>query len=244
MHTPDWLLLVSRDGVVEAVDGGAPAAWVSRRIDACSGLPDAVKAAARKLVRDLAQPLSNTLLRRIRIEPPDPESPSVTLLSVEAILLRPDEVAFAPLLRQALEPLAHQAEGMGVSLRVASESDLPARVSLDGSKIVWAVTTLVGNALRYLRRGGSTLPGGHVGVTLGHNPGQRMVSITVEDDGPGISAEVQARLLGDDAGEATGVSLRLVHEVVAAHGGGMVIKSSTAPENRGTAVTLWLPVRG
>jgi signal transduction histidine kinase len=244
MDTPDWLLLVSRDGVVEAVDGGAPAAWVSRRIDACCGLADAVKSAARKLVRDLSQPLSTTLVRRVRVESPGSESPSVTLLAVEAILLRPDEVPFAPLLRKALEPLAHQAEGMGVSLRVEAESDLPARISIDGSKIVWAVTTLVGNALRYLRRGGATLPGGHVGVTLGHSAAQRMVSITVEDDGPGISTEVQAKLLGADAGEATGVSLRLVHEVVAAHGGGMVIKSSTAPESRGTAVTLWLPVRG
>jgi hypothetical protein len=55
---------------------------------------------------------------------------------------------------------------------------------------------------------------------------------------------VGAQLLAPDAGEAAGVSLRLVHEVVGAHGGGMVIKSSTAPEDRGTAVTLWLPVRG
>ncbi len=81
-------------------------------------------------------------------------------------------------------------------------------------------------------------------VALAYNAAQRMVSITVEDDGPGISPEVQARLLGADPSEATGVSLRLVHEVVAAHGGGMVIKSSTAPADRGTAVTLWLPVRG
>ncbi len=106
------------------------------------------------------------------------------------------------------------------------------------------MTALVGNALRYLRRGGATMPGGHVGVTLGHNAAQHMVSITVEDDGPGISADVQARLLGEGAAEATGVSLRLVHEVVAAHGGGMVIKSSTAPEDRGTAVTIWLPAGG
>jgi len=41
----------------------------------------------------------------------------------------------------------------------------------------------------------------------------------------------------------TPMSLRLVHDIVGAHGGGTVIKSSTAPEDWGTAVTLWIPVR-
>src|SRR5262249_22690845 len=148
-----------------------------------------------------------------------------------------------PLIRKALEPLARQAEGMGISLRIDASADVPGHVSIDPTKIVWAVTTLVGNALRYVRRGGLTLPGGHVGVALAHNAAQRMVSITVEDDGPGIPAEVQARLFSPDIDEATGLSLRLIHEVVAAHGGGMVIKSSTAPEDRCTAITLWLPAR-
>ncbi len=106
------------------------------------------------------------------------------------------------------------------------------------------MTTLAGNALRYVRHGGPARRGGYVRVSLGASPAKDMVSITVEDDGPGIPANVQARLLASDPCEATGVSLRLINDVVAAHGGGMVIKSSTAPEDRGTAVTLWLPVRG
>lgn len=244
MGLPDWLLLVGRDGTIEAVDGGAPASWIARRIDDCAGLPDAVKRAARKLVRDPADPLASTRLRRVLVEPETAGAPSFTLLAVEAILLRLDEVAFEPLIRKALAPLAHQAEGLGVSLRVEADAGLPLRLPIDAAKIAWAVTTLAGSALRYLRRGGATLPGGHVGVALGHNAAQRMVSITVEDDGPGISAEVQARLLDGDGGDTTGVALRLVHEVVAAHGGGMVIKSSVAPEDRGTTVTIWLPVRG
>jgi signal transduction histidine kinase len=235
---------LDRDGAIEAVDGGAPASWVGRRIHEHGGLPEGVTHAAWRLVRDLAEPQASRRVRRVRVEPQAPGGPSFTLLVVEAILLRPDEVEIEPLLRKALEPLARQAEALGVSLSVETEPGLPARASIDPSKIVWAVTTLVGSALRYLRRGSAKLPGGHVGVALGHNAAQRMLSITVEDDGPGISAEVSARLLHHDSGEATGVSLRLVHEVVVAHGGGMVIKSSTAPEDRGTTVTLWLPVRG
>jgi len=89
-----------------------------------------------------------------------------------------------------------------VSLRIEA-AGLPPRISVDPAKIAWAVTALVGSALRYVRRGSFTMPGGHVGV-----------------------------------------SLQMVHDVVAAHGGGMVIKSSIAPEDRGTVVTLWIPVRG
>jgi signal transduction histidine kinase len=245
MESADWLLLLSRDGIVEAVEGGAPPGWVGRRIDDCGALPAEAKSAARKLVRDLAQPLSSTLVRRVRVPAEQPGAPSYTLLAVEAILLHPADVAFEPLLRRALEPLQRQARAKDVSLNVEVGPGVPAQISVDAPRIAWAVTALVGNALRYVRRGSVSMPGGNIGVALGYNAGQRMVSVTVEDDGPGIPANVQARLLapGPD-GDAAGVTLRLVHDVMAAHGGGMVIKSSTAPADRGTAVTLWIPVRG
>jgi signal transduction histidine kinase len=240
----DWLLMLNRDGVVEAVDGGAPQRWIGRRIDACADLPEAVRAEARRLVRDLAQPRGDTLLRRARVRPEQPGAPSFTLLTVEAIVLRPAEIDLDPYLRRALAPLSAQAESVAVSLDVEITPEVPARASLDGPKIAWAMTALVGNALRYVRHGGARMPGGHIGVRLAHNVAQRMLSITVEDDGPGMPANVQARLLAAGAeGGATGVSLQLVHEVVAAHGGGMVIKSSSAAEDRGTTITLWLPAR-
>lgn len=245
MDNPDWLLMLSRDGIVEAALGGAPPSWIARRIDACNGLPEAVLHAARGLIRDLAQPKAGTLVRRVRVAPEHPGAPSFTLLAVEAILLRPADVELTPLVRRALAPLAEQAEAAAISLRIEVAPDVPARVSVDAAKVAWVVTALVGNALRYVRHGSGTMPGGHISVRLGRSPSSHMLSLTVEDDGPGMPAGVQARLLASNAeGEATGVSLRLVHEIVAGHGGGMVIKSSGAPENRGTTVTIWLPVRG
>lgn len=118
-------------------------------------------------------------------------------------------------------------------------------MSIDADKIAWAVTTLVGNALRYVRRGDDAMPGGNVLLRVAHNGPQQMVSITVHDDGPGIPASVRPWLLAPnpDTGRVAGVALRLVHDIVAAHGGGMVIKSSTEPSERGTTVALWLPVR-
>ena len=244
MQSADWLLLLNRDGTVETVDGGAPSSWIARRIDDCDGLPEEVRSAARRLVRDLAEALAGTLLRRIRVAPERSEDPWFTLLAVEAILVRP--VAFEPLVRRALEPLLRQAEEAGITLRIESTAGVPLAMSIDANKITWALTALVGNAFRYVRRGDLTMPGGNVGVRLAHNAAQKMVSVTVEDDGPGIPSEVQASLLVSSqvTGRTAGVSLHLVHELVAAHGGGMVIKSSTSPDRRGTAVTLWLPVRG
>ncbi|APR79937.1 Sensory box histidine kinase [Minicystis rosea] len=245
MNSPDWLLMVNRDGVVEAVDGGAPLRWIFRRVEACDGLPEGVLRAARGLVRGLAEPRAGTLIKRVCVPAEGPGAPSFTLLAVEAILLRPSEIEVVPFVRRALDPLAQQALAAAVTLRVEATADTPMQAAIDAPKIAWAVTALVGNALRYVRRGNARMPGGHIGVRLGHSAGRRMISITVEDDGPGMPADVQARLLGpSEEGDATGVSLRLVHEVVAAHGGGMVIKSSSAPDDRGTTITLWLPVRG
>jgi signal transduction histidine kinase len=241
----DWLLMVSRDGLVEAVDGGAPASWIARRVDDCAGLPDAVRVAARKLVRDLGQPLSATLVRRLRVGPEAPGSPSFTLLAVEAILIRPAETLLAPLVRRALEPLQVQAAAEQISLAIHLADDVPKVVSIDADKIAWALSAIAGNALRYVRRGDGGMPGGNVHVRVVHSLSQRMINVTVQDDGPGIPASVRPWLLQPDpkTGLAAGVGLRLVHDIVAAHGGGMVIKSSVEPAERGTTVTLWLPMR-
>ncbi|MFT3769760.1 MAG: HAMP domain-containing sensor histidine kinase [Minicystis sp.] len=244
MDNPDWLLLVNRDGVVEAVDGGAPIRWIFRRFETCDGLPEEVRIAARALIRELSQPRAGTPLSRRCVPPAGPRAPSFTLIAVEAILVRPAEIDLDPFVRRALDPLARQAEAAAVSLRIEVGADVPQRAVIDAPKIAWALTALVGNALRYVRRGFKG-PGGHIEVRLSHSAGGRMIGITVADDGTGIPADVQARLMGPSAeGDAVGVSLRLVHDVVAAHGGGMVIKSSTAPEDHGTTITLWLPMRG
>ncbi len=245
MEETDWLLMLSRDGTVEAVEGGAPASWVARRVDECAGLPDEVRRAARQLVRALAQPLAGTLVRRARVRAEAAGAPSFTLIAVEAILLRPAEVALAPLIRRALEPLTKQAAAELVSLQLDVADKAALAVSIDEDKLAWALGALVGNALRYVRRGDGVMPGGNVRVRVAHSASRRMVDITVQDDGPGIPASVRPWLLQPDpkTGRTAGIGLRLVHEIVAAHGGGMVIKSSADPSERGTAVTIWLPVR-
>jgi two-component system C4-dicarboxylate transport sensor histidine kinase DctB len=82
-----------------------------------------------------------------------------------------------------------------------------------------------------------------VRVTLGAGADQAMLSVTVEDDGPGIADDVRPWLFVPDpeTGRAKGLALKLVQEIAAAHGGGVVVKSSTDAGHRGTTITLWLP---
>lgn len=244
MDEMDWLVMVGGDGTVTAVLGGAPTAWIRRRVEDCAGMPEAVQAAARAFVRGLARPLSSTVVRRSRVASAGPGSPSFTLLSVEAIPLRPAEVALEALIRRALQPLMVQAESAHIALRIEVAEDLPRRTSLDGEKIAWAATVLVGNALRHVRRGSEAVSGGQIVVRLAYRDAQKMISIHVEDDGAGMTDTVRRWLLEEnpETGQSAGIALRLVHDVVAAHGGGMVIKTSTDPNDRGTGVTLWLPV--
>jgi signal transduction histidine kinase len=245
MDGTDWLLMLSRDGTVEAVDGGAPASWLARRVDECAGLPEGVRTAARKLVRELGQPLAGTLLRRVRVAPDAAGAPSFTLVTVEAIPIRPAEVGLAALIRHALSPLARQAAAERISLQLDLPDETPLSAAVDADKVSWALSAVVGNALRYVRRGDGVMPGGNVHVRAARNAAQRMINVTVQDDGPGIPLSVRPFLFQPDpeTGRTAGVGLLLVHDIVAAHGGGMVIKSSGDPSERGTTVTLWLPVR-
>src|SRR4030095_3595264 len=82
----------------------------------------------------------------------------------DAMPLRRAPTDVRELLRWSLEALRLQAEARDVALNVQVEKDVPAFVSLDRTKIAWVITALVGNALRYVRPGSQTMPGGSIAV--------------------------------------------------------------------------------
>src|SRR5262249_45580109 len=89
------------------------------------------------------------------------------------------------------------------------------------------------------------MPGGNIEVRVGFETAQSRMSIVVHDDGWGIPEGVRPWLLTPNpgTGRAAGVSLRIVHDIVAAHGGDMNIESSTRRRDHGTTVTLAIPSR-
>jgi len=98
-----------------------------------------------------------------------------------------------------------------------------------------ALSNLVGNAVEAL---GSS--GGEIALTS-VLAGDRL-RVTVEDDGPGVSPEVQARLFEpyfSARSGGTGLGLAIVKKIVEEHGG--TISAENRPEG-GFRVTLDLPL--
>ncbi len=130
---------------------------------------------------------------------------------------------------------AVQAREQRVHLEVASG---PAGTILgDETKLTWALSNLVANALRYTPSGGS--------IRLATEATNGTVLVSVSDTGPGIPPERQARIFerfvqqpeGGPAG-AAGLGLAIVRDFVQAHGGRILLDSAIG---RGTRFTLELP---
>jgi len=102
---------------------------------------------------------------------------------------------------------------------------------------------LMENAIRH------TPPGTRVRATVERVDGR--VRLTVEDDGPGIPAELRERVFerfvrgAGDRGGSSGLGLSIVHAVAQSHGGTVTIRSPTsngAQRPRGTLFEVMLPL--
>jgi two-component system OmpR family sensor kinase len=170
---------------------------------------------------------------------------TVQLLAIEAIAIRRWPTDLRNLFASKLDVISFQATAVDVTLRVAVADDVPAVVRLDPEKVAWAVTTLVGNALRYVRSGSRRPHGGTIDVRVGFDPTSSHVIIEVHDDGPGIPADTVTRLFRRDGlnVRGAGLALLLISDICAAQGGTVDVHSSTDMTAHGTTVRLAFPTR-
>ena len=108
----------------------------------------------------------------------------------------------------------------------------------DETKLSWALSNLVGNAIRY------TPAGGHVHVTAQSSDHKLLLSVS--DEGRGIPAEQRERVFDrfvQGAGQAemgaAGLGLSIVRDIVEAHRGRVHLDSIVG---RGSCFTLELPL--
>jgi signal transduction histidine kinase len=108
----------------------------------------------------------------------------------------------------------------------------PVIAQIDVGKIHQVIQNLVRNGLEAAQQGG------HVGVSV--NNGDQAVHIKVRDDGPGIPADVLARIYEpffSTKETGTGMGMAIVHSLVTMHGG--TIHVATTPQ--GTEFEVVVP---
>jgi signal transduction histidine kinase len=165
------------------------------------------------------------------------------ILTVHAVPVHLSAVDLRALLESTILVMEPQARAIGVSLTLEVGPDVPPTVRLDPEKIAWTFTALIGNALRFARRGTRLMPGGTIQVRARRAPASPHVVLEVQDDGSGIPADKLPHLLRRSPApiQASGLALGLVQDVIAAHGGEVQLESSTEPEHSGTTVRLIVP---
>jgi signal transduction histidine kinase len=144
-------------------------------------------------------------------------------------------------LRDVGEEVVRSLAGAAAERHLTLEMDLPSvpRVCGDYNKLVRVLMNLVGNSLKFTRRGG-------VSITAEVNDGEGQVYLQVRDTGEGIRANdlehifdrfYQAPQPGDRRG--TGLGLAFCREVITAHGGKIWADSTLGS---GTVITATLPI--
>ena len=157
--------------------------------------------------------------------------------AIESIPLRRQPVDVGVLVELTTEVMQRQARSMGITLDVRIEDDVPSIVRLDRDKVAWAITSLVGSAIRHVHG-----PDKRVDVHVAWDVARSTLSIGVRDNGPGMPSDHLSRLFRRDAWHpGSALALLLVEDIAAAHGGGITVKSSTGPVEHFTDIRFTIP---
>jgi signal transduction histidine kinase len=233
-------IVIGPDGTVLAATGDVPPGLVDVRLEDCDALSPEVREAGKALLEELRRSGERFLSHTLTLAG---GARSLQLVAIEALAIRRSMTDLRELVPSKLAVISWQATAVGVELSIHIADEVPPSVALDAEKVAWAVTTLVGNALRYVQSGSGSFSGSAIDVRVSHDPVASEVTIEVQDDGPGIPADTIARLFKRDGliVRGSGLALLLVRDIVAAHGGTVDVCSNTASVGHGTTIRLTFP---
>src|SRR5437867_12641504 len=154
----------------------------------------------------------------------------------KGVVPRPVPLDLVEFSRKVTDLQNPRATDLGVALAVAVPSS-PVPVSADPTLVHIVIANLVGNALDALA--GDHLSAPSVAVQVGRRGS--VAEVRVKDNGPGVSAQVRARLFepfvtGKPSG--VGIGLALSRNIARAHGGDLVLEEGGA----GASFLLTLPL--
>ena len=158
---------------------------------------------------------------------------TLSRLDIVAQRLELQKMDLGKLLSHAVQSFRSQAQEKGVQLSQSISVDGGSRgagksflVTMDATKIAWALSNLLTNAMRHTPRGGK--------VVVFLDASNDWVEIRVKDTGPGIELQRQERIfekfnphydLRVARSGAVGAGLAIAKEIVTAHGGEIWVAS-------------------
>ena len=215
-----------------------------------------LRAGATKAVSDLAAGVAHEIgnplnaialaLQLVRRDPADTESIDTAIVQLKRLdgivrdfltALRPQKPNLMP--GSVAEPLKNclaTLKQLLVDRQIKVTLDVPAalpNVALDTNQIQQVFFNLIKNALEAMKDGGS--------IAIALDADDRDVSVTIRDNGMGMTAEQLAHLFEPyrtSKEKGTGLGLMITKRIVTAHGG--TIAAESAP-GEGTTFTIVLP---
>ena len=157
-------------------------------------------------------------------------------LTVERLSVSP--AAFAEEVAELFRPAA---QAKGITLRCSVRPDVPATVLTDPVRLRQIVANLLSNAVKFTERGGVEMDWSLAPEAPG---GRRWLRCQVRDTGPGISAELQAKLFepftqADTRHGGSGLGLSISRQLARLLGGQITVQSEPG---LGSAFTLTIDV--
>lgn len=152
-------------------------------------------------------------------------------------------IDLAELLQQMTESSQSRAQSQQQALRCTIQTDLPLFLG-DPGRLRQVFSELLDNAFAYAPAGATI----EVDVAAQLEEDHHWITITVQDDGPGIALEDQAHVFdrfyrGHPADQGhiigTGLGLCIAQQITQAHHGHITLQSEPGV---GTTFTVWLPV--
>jgi signal transduction histidine kinase len=196
-----------------------------------------ISARAQTLLRDEVDPERQRALEAIHQQ----AMRAHEMISDLMLFARPPRLERRPtdvrrLLGELQTELVDECGRRNVALLLSAEESLPT-ANVDAVQLAVAVKALLTNSLEAIGRDG------RIDVTAALAGDGTSLRIVVEDDGPGIPAEVRPHVFdpfysGREAGRGLGFGLSKCWRIVTEHGGSVTIEPR---EGQGTAVVIELP---
>lgn len=163
----------------------------------------------------------------------------LTMARQEPVRMEPVDIV--ELVETAVEVARYGNPGRTVRIETDLEDALPP-ICADIDQITQAVVNLIINAEQAIENAGV---GDCVNVSARRDKSKNALTIVVEDNGPGIPADIRARVFDPffttkGVGKGTGIGLAVCHRVVEAHKGKIEIGDVATT---GTRFTISLPIR-